>query len=198
MQTPSVSWANCSAVRNEGNRLADYTQRILDDVRPALRDLPGNEKLRVYYAEGPDGLKTECDQSPHAVLIEMAGGRNIQHCEGSSAYGMETVSIEEILAKDPEVVLVRNRQFAKRIHEEKQWSIIRAVRDGRVYAIPAIPFNWFDRPPSFMRILGLQWLANRLYPERYPRDMVQATHEFYKLFLDVDLTDKEIHGLLNP
>jgi len=180
-----------------GNKLADYTQQVLDDVRPALLGLPEEEKLRVYYAEGPDGLKTECDQSPHAVLIEAAGGRNIQHCEASSAYGMESVSIEEVMSKNPDVILARDHKFAQRIYREKQWSLVRAVQNHRVYAIPALPFNWFDRPPSFMRILGLQWLTNKLYPKRYPVDMAKATHDFYKLFLDVDLSDEEIHNMLN-
>ncbi|WP_229591878.1 ABC transporter substrate-binding protein [Pseudodesulfovibrio sediminis] len=181
-----------------GNALADYTQQVLDGVRPVLQNLPEDEKLWVYYAEGPDGLKTECDQSPHAALIQMAGGRNIQHCVDSSTYGMETVSIEEVLDKNPEVILIRNKQFAEAIYKEKQWSLMRAVQNKRVYSIPAIPFNWFDRPPSFMRILGLQWLTNKLYPERYPKDMVKATREFYKLFLDVDLSDEDINSLLNP
>jgi iron complex transport system substrate-binding protein len=95
-----------------GNMLADYTQRVLNNVRPALQNLPDTERLRVYYAEGPDGLKTECDQSSHAALIEMAGGRNIQHCEASSTYGMETLSIEEVLTKDPDVILARDPGFA--------------------------------------------------------------------------------------
>jgi iron complex transport system substrate-binding protein len=49
-----------------------------------------------------------------------------------------------------------------------------------------------------MRILGLQWLTHTLYPERYPVDMVSATREFYKLFLDVDLSEDAAQTLLNP
>ncbi len=181
-----------------GNVLAEYTQKVLDEVNGALAGLSEQDKLRVYYAEGPDGLKTECDRSVHAALIHMSGGKNIQHCEQSSTYGMEPVSIEEVLTKDPQVIVIRNKQFAENINKEKQWSQMRAVKDKRVYMIPRIPFNWFDRPPSFMRVLGLQWLTNKLYPQRYPKDMVQATRDFYTLFLGVNISEQEAQAILNP
>ncbi len=181
-----------------GNALANYTQKVLDEVTPALQGLPEAEKLRVYYAEGQDGLKTECNQSAHATLIEVAGGRNIQQCAQLNNYGMMSVSIEEVLAKNPQVILARNFKFAKSIFKEPQWKLMHAVQDKRVYTIPRAPFNWFDRPPSFMRVLGLQWLTNKLYPERYPKDMVRTTKDFYTLFLNQTLTDDEAEAILNP
>ena len=64
--------------------------------------------------------------------------------------------------------------------------------------IPNQPFNWFDRPPSFMRFLGAKWLANLLYPERYRIDAAEATQEFFRLFLDVRLSARETHEILKP
>jgi iron complex transport system substrate-binding protein len=47
-----------------------------------------------------------------------------------------------------------------------------------------------------MRILGLCWLTNKLYPERYPKDMVAETKTFYRLFLDVELDDEAARAVL--
>ncbi len=180
-----------------GKALSEYTRKVLDDVHEALQVLPEDAKVSVYYAEGRDGLKTECDKSTHAALIGLSGGRNVVHCEQSSTYGMESVSIEEVLTKNPQVILVQDKRFAKNIYKNQQWSQIRAVKDKRVYVVPRGPFNWFDRPPSFMRVLGLQWLTNKLYPQRYPIDMVRATQDFYQLFMDVKLSKEEAQALLD-
>ena len=45
---------------------------------------------------------------------------------------------------------------------------ISAVRDGRIYVPPDVPFGWFDSPPSRNRLLGVQWLARILYPQLFP------------------------------
>jgi len=181
-----------------GEELASYTERVLEDIRPVLESLSDQERVSVYYAEARDGLETECDTSSHAMLINMAGGRNVQQCESMSMYGREPVSIEQVMLWNPEVIVAQYVPFVKGVSDMPQWGTIRAVQDGRVYAIPYLPFNWFDRPPSFMRILGAQWLTSILYPDRYAKDMVQATREFYKLFLYLDLTDDQIQSVLHP
>jgi len=47
-----------------------------------------------------------------------------------------------------------------------------------------------------MRFLGLKWLVNLIYPEAFKFDMVKETREFYKLFLDLELTDAQIYKIL--
>ena len=57
--------------------------------------------------------------------------------------------------------------------------------------------NWVDRPPSFMRALGIQWLANALYPKQFPLDLEAETRRFYRLFFGVDLSDAQLVALLD-
>jgi iron complex transport system substrate-binding protein len=61
-----------------------------------------------------------------------------------------------------------------------------------VWFIPDLPLNWFDRPPSFMRFLGLQWLAHRLYPQRFSVDLHGESRRFYKQFLGVELDEAQL------
>ena len=99
--------------QERGNELADYTERVLAEVAPIVNGVPEQDRIPVYYAEYLDGLKTECDKSPHAVLIEMAGGRNVNECESKSAYGMESISIEEVINKQPQVIVAQETEFLK-------------------------------------------------------------------------------------
>ena len=62
--------------------------------------------------------------------------------------------------------------------------------------MPNAPFSWMDRPPSVNRFLGLQWIANLLYPEAYNVDIRAVTRTFYDLFYSVKLTDGQLDDIL--
>jgi iron complex transport system substrate-binding protein len=76
------------------------------------------------------------------------------------------------------------------------WQNVKAVKDHAVYEAPQFPFNWIDRPPSANRIIGIKWLANTFYPDRFHDDMRAETRKFYKLFYHRDLTEAELNQLL--
>jgi iron complex transport system substrate-binding protein len=180
-----------------GRRLAEYAERSLAGIQRSVAGIPDTEKVRVYYAEGVDGLSSECDRSMHAELINYAGGKNVLHCRQKTKMGMEKTTMEQVLVWNPEVILVQEPQFYHRVFSDPRWKNIRAVQDRRVYLIPSSPFNWFDRPPSYMRLLGIKWLANILYPERVRLDIVKETQEFYRLFLHAELSDDQTRKILN-
>ena len=167
--------------------LAVYAQRVLADLARLRRSIPPDQRPRVYYAEGGKGLCTECADSFHTELIPLCGAVNVHKCVTKSLYGMDKVSLEQVLAYQPQVILTHNPMFFKTVNKDPRWSKAPAVAQGRVYRIPTLPFNWFDRPPSFMRLLGAQWLAHKLYPKQYAVDMVARTVEFYRLFLGVEV-----------
>lgn len=82
------------------------------------------------------------------------------------------------------------------IRTDEKWSHISAVKNGRVYTMPNAPFAWCDRPPGVNRFLGVQWIANMLYPDRYDVDMVEEVKNFYSLLYWVDITDDDARELL--
>jgi iron complex transport system substrate-binding protein len=177
--------------------LADYIRDALERVRAALASVPESERVSVYYAEGPDGLATDCDRSFHTEAIALAGGANVYRCAPKTMMGMERTSLEQILLWKPQVLLAQDQSFLRGLGADARWSAVPAVADGRALAIPRKPMSWIDRPPSFMRALGIQWLANALYPTRFPLDLEIETRRFYRLFFGVDLSDVQIADLLS-
>ena len=177
--------------------LADDLRASLAKVDQALGAMPEAERVRVYYAESPDGLATDCHHSFHTEAIELARGYNVYRCEQREHTGMERVSLEQVIAFDPQVILVQDPAFLPVVRNDARWKNLSAVRNGRIVAIPRSPFNWIDRPPSLMRALGMQWLANQLYPARYPLHLRMEVRRFYKLYLDLDLSDADLARLLD-
>lgn len=183
--------------KERGEILYAYAVDALNEVKAVTARIPDTKKVRVYYAEGMDGLSTERSGSLHAELIPLAGGLNVHKGDAIDRYGMEKISMEQLLLYDPDVVLVKEKAFFDTIYLDSRWRNLRAVRQKRVYLIPDKPFNWFDRPPSFMRLLGVKWLLNTLHPELYRIDTAAETRAFYKLFLGVELSDRDVLEVLN-
>lgn len=183
--------------RDRGEELGRYALETLNEAKAMAAKIPEKDKVRVYYAEGTDGLSTERAKSIHAELIPLAGGINVHQGEELDHYGMEKISMEQLLLYDPEVVLVKEKTFFDAVFTDSRWKNLRAVREKRVYLIPYEPFNWFDRPPSFMRLLGIKWLLGLLHPDRFAVDIVAETRSFYKLFLGVELNEGQAMEVLN-
>ena len=186
----------------EAAKLADYTAKTLADVEAAVAQVPEDERVSVYYAEGPDGLSTEPSTSPHAEVFNLAGAVNVAaDVEVQKGKGMSPVSLEQILAWNPDVIIAWDSSRFEGgaddiIRTDPNWATIKAVEDGKVYSMPQSPFSWVDRPRAVNRIIGLEWLTNLLYPEYYDIDITANTIEFFDLFYHVDIDEDDVKTIL--
>lgn len=184
---------NAIGESKRGETLAAYSEKIIKDVQKSVSK---TKPIRYYYAEGLDGLSTECDSSFHVEAMNFAGGRNVHSCQQSGILGLEKISFETLLAYNPDVIIVQNRSVYNDLISDPMWKNLSAVKNGRIHLVPVQPFNWVDRPPSFMRVLGIQWLAHLFHPKEFKADLNQRTKEFYDLFLHVKLNDEQTKNLL--
>jgi len=180
-----------------GKKLSDYCRKTLAQAAAFSRSIPTSKKVSVYFAEGVDGLTTECDESRHSELISLAGGANVHRCKARDLFGMEKVSLEQVLVYNPEVILAMDKSFYRRVWSDPRWQRVRAVRSRRVYLIPDQPVNWFDRPPTFMCLIGLKWVMKSLYPKEYRIDIIGESRDFYRLFLGVDVPEREMKRIIS-
>lgn len=179
------------------NALADMAQSYIDELKAFVKTIPESQRTKVYYAEGAQGLQTECDISFHSEPIAWAGGDLVHKCVQNSVIGMQEINFEQVVIYNPDVIIVQEPAFYKTIFNDKKWALLPAVQHKRVYLVPKVPFNWTDRPPSFMRILGAHWIASILYPQTYPYRIEDKIKAFYKLYFKVDLTDDDIQAILH-
>lgn len=144
--------------------LISYTRESLNLLEHYRAQLAKYKKVRYYFAEGIDGLSTECPGSFHTLPFDFAGAQNALKCEMSSNYGMEKVSMETVLKADPDFIVAMEPQFVSHAEHDPLWQNLRAVKEGRVLLVPAKPYNYISRPPSFMRLMGIRWLMQHFYP----------------------------------
>jgi len=176
-------------------QLATKFQNILNRLQHLRSAMPQSERQTVYYAEGADGLMTDTADSPHTAVIRAAGGDNVFTGKTTALKGMEQVSMGQLLTWNPDVIVVQDPVFYHRVYTLPAWQGLKAVKAHRVYLVPRQPFNWMDRPPSFMMGLGALWLAHILYPQQSKIDLNAEIQEFFKTFLQVDLTPAQAQSL---
>ena len=192
----------CLGRQQRAEELAGFLEQIYRDVKDAVAQVPEGERVTYYYAEGPEGLQTEPNESQHSLAFIEAGGVNVVKGVGVTAGGgMSNVSLEKVIQWDPEYIIswdFENRGGAeRRIRASSEWESIRAVRENKVYAMPNVPFAFCDRPPGVNRFIGLQWLANLFYPKYYDVDMVEEVQKFYSKCYWRDITADQARKILH-
>ncbi len=181
----------------DAEKIIAYCQDIVKTVEAVSAEIPEEERTALYYAEGADGLATEPASSNRSIVFNKAGARNIAEVEALSGFGQSAVSMEQVLNWNPEVIIVQGGSEAYDIIKtDENWASIDAVKNGRVYKMPDLPFSWADRPPSVNRFIGLHWMANLLYPDLYDIDIVEVAQDYYKVMYHVDISREDMEALL--
>ena len=165
-------------VPERGAVLAREAARLLAEARGAGRR-GGAPTPRVYVARGPDGLETVKAGSLNAESLALAGGESVASGPGG---GVARVSFEQVAAWAPDVVLTQDAGFFASARDDGRWRRLPALRAGRLYLVPRLPFGWLDEPPGVNRLVGLPWLASRLHPAAAGSDEVGRVRAFHLAF----------------
>ena len=177
------------------NELATRTTQILDEVGKIVKAVPEAQRPQVYLARRGNGLETGNRGSINTEIIERAGGINVVDA-GSERGGIVTVSLEQVLKWNPDTIITTDSSFKDEARQTAAWANVEAVRRGRIFVSPRLPYGWIDGPPSINRLLGLEWLATLFFPDRYKVDIRAEAKAFYKQFYQVDLTDSQLDQLI--
>ncbi len=173
--------------------LARYAEETIATIKGRIDKIPDAQRPRVYYGRGPNGLETGQGGSINVETIEFLGAHNVA---GERHGGMATVSLEQVLAWNPDIIITIEPAFAAGVRTDAAWAPIKAVQAGHVYLSPRLPFGWVDFPPSVNRLVGLWWLAKVLYPDQFPEDLQPITREFFRRFYHMTPSDAQIGAIL--
>ena len=97
-------------VGERAKELARYAEGLLAEIDERLAQVPAEKRPLVYYARGPRGLQTGLKGSINVESLERIGARNIA-AERMGPGGIVTVSPEQLLAWNPEVVITIDSDF---------------------------------------------------------------------------------------
>lgn len=173
-----------------------YFDGNLRQIRERLGDLKDADRPKVYQIRGKNPLETDGRVSICTEWIEAAGGINaIAHVTDKN---QGTVTMEELLNADPDVIIVATRNAApviEQIRTAPEWASLKAVKNGRVYANPVGTFIWSRY--SCEEALQVLWVAQLLHPDKFRDvDMNAEVRKFYKTFYGYNMTEDGARRML--
>ncbi|MDR1888109.1 MAG: ABC transporter substrate-binding protein [Zoogloeaceae bacterium] len=174
-----------------------YFDGNLAKVRGILAKVPAEKRLKIYHALG-EPLSTSGRPSINQDWMDMGGAVNIaEHWFKGTANTTGKVSLEDIIAANPDAIIAMRAADAAFIRADPRWKNLRAVRDGRVYANPRGMYWWCRETPE--EALQFLWLAKTLYPEAATDiDMPKEVKHFYQRFYGYDLSEADVAEFLFP
>ncbi|MFO7370176.1 MAG: ABC transporter substrate-binding protein [Bacteroidales bacterium] len=186
------------AMEKESVPLVHFLKQLYT-LADSLKKVHGPVKQTAYYALGAKGLLTDPAGSKHTEVLDMLCIPNAAKV-GLPTGGHAQAGLEQVLLWNPDFIFAsdfRGESSAyKLITTDSKWSSISAVKNHRVYKVPAQPMGWFDHPPSVNRIPGVIWLGSLFYglDSRITREYICR---FYQLFYKYNLTETEYRLLFN-
>jgi len=163
----------------EAQALIAATDQGRKMVSDRLKAIPAEKRIRAYMANPQ--LTTYGSGKYTGLMMQHAGAVNVA---AATVKGFKTVSMEQVIAWNPQVIFVQNR-YPLVVHEiltSPQWQVIDAVKHHRVYLMPDYAKAWGYPMPEAMGI-GELWMAKKLYPQRFQDvDMQALANRWYQRF----------------
>ncbi|RII34367.1 transporter [Clostridium chromiireducens] len=173
----------------------EYYESNINKITSKTDKLTNEQKKRVYYVTD-NPLSTEGKESIVTSWINIAGGANVA-AEGGVEKISATVSMEEVIKWDPEIIIVRDYKNKDAILNDDKWKDITAVKEKQVYVNPKGVNVWSAR--SADGALQPLWAAKIFHPELFEDINIEnEVKNFYKTYYKYEINDEELKDIMHP
>ncbi len=193
MDSTYIDLGNLLDEKERASIRAQYCSDTLKQAKQILSTIENSDKVSIYYGAEQDGLTSFPKGSFHTQVFPLVGVNNIV----DSSSKVVQVSAEQLIIWNPDYIILTNEGgYDSFLAQDSPFKDLKAIKENHIFIIPEGPFNWIDRPPAMNRILGIKWLGNLIYPEKFNIDIRSEAKTFYKLFYNYELNDTELDQLL--
>lgn len=182
-------------------KIIEEGRQVHQKIFEKTKDLSDSEKPNVLIIMNYDDVNLTVAGSNFfsEYWIPTAGGKNT----AAELKGQAKVNMEQIYKWNPDIILISN--FSPRMPQDllnnqiegTDWSVVKAVQDGKVYKFPLGMYRWF--PPSSDSPLSLMWIARTIQPDLFADlDLDSKITEYYKKYYNEELTSEDLNAIYNP
>jgi ABC-type Fe3+-hydroxamate transport system substrate-binding protein len=156
--------------------------------------IPEDERVSAVVMGSRPGIVAGGDML-QSFMIEKAGGISCSDgVENDSNWA--NVGVEKVFEWNPDYLFCTSSAVldytVDTIMEDKTWSAMNAVKNGRLAVIPAKIDSW--DLPGIVCCLGTMWMLNRMYPDYFSAGELEAEIEEYYTFMFGQAFDAEVLG----
>lgn len=180
----------------------EYLDKKLDYITSITSKIPKEERPKVLHVTSLSPITVDGNNTIINAWIEAAGGIN---AASDVSGNNKEVSMEQVLQWNPDIIILSSNTLMKvsngkknidQLLNDKAWQQVNAYKNNKVYFNPDGAFYW-DRY-SAEEALQIQWAAKTINPDKFQDiDIVKETRNFYKTFLNYDLSEEEANKIIN-
>lgn len=180
--------------KDKSDALIAWRQEKQDAIAEKVANIPTSEKPRVaYFLRFLSSFRVAGKGTYNDFYINLTGGQNV----GQDASGFVEVNVEQIMAWDPEVILLNGFEgdlTVDNVYDNPMLAGVSAVKNRRVYKIPLGGYRW--DPPNQESPLMWEWLSMVLHPKRFDWPLREDIAEKYRFIYNYDLSEHQIDAIL--
>ncbi len=166
----------------------DYYDSIFSQVVDQTDDLSAEQRPRVLMV-GTEPLRVISGDMYQTDIIAAAGGQSVT-AELTGFWN--DVNLEQIVLWNPDTIIIvpYGNVTPETLINSPEWQIIPAVQNGQVYKMPSWVAPWDAPVPD--SVLGIIWLAQKLFPGRVELDCAAEAVTFFNVFYGHAIPQDEI------
>ena len=183
---------------DRSNSYIKYYKDTIKMVKDRVAKIPKKDLKRVYHSVN-EVVRTDIPGTLSYEILDVAGCLNVVNEEtklnrdGDKAF----VTVEQIYNWDPDIILVNEKSATEYFKTDSKFEGLRAIENGNVIQLPIGMSRW-GHPGSLESPLAALFIAKTLYPSYFEDiDMSKTVQDFYRDFLNVELSEKEVDMLLS-
>ncbi|HEX3076212.1 MAG TPA: ABC transporter substrate-binding protein [Lachnospiraceae bacterium] len=181
---------------DKGKELEEYCNSTYQTTIDMVNKIGEENKVSLVYCVGDTGTNVIAKGSFHAEVLDILVN-NVAVVKDPSSKGTgNEISLEQLYEWNPEVILFDSGSIYGSVKDDTAWNGLDAISKGNYYEVPYGPYNWMGFPPSVNRYLGMVWLSNLLYPEKFNYNLEEKVKEYYNLFYHCELTSEQYEELV--
>lgn len=174
----------------KAKKLADFA----DEAYKISKKIPENKKKNVLLIRSMSNKALVTKGSLFSEVVDLICN-NVCETNMFSKNNFVQFNLEQIVKYNPEVIFFLNEEDYNSVLKNKK-----IFKNKKCYKVPSLCYNFLSFPPSINRLAGLYWSMDLLYKDELNKlgiDAKKKIKEFYKLFLDYELSDKEYKEIIN-
>lgn len=173
--------------------LINWINTELEAIKKLAATIPEEKKVTAICMGSKLG-QIAGENMLQVMMIETAGGKS-EVTEVADDLMWVDVGVETVFNKNSDYIFVSSSYPAEytieKLYSDKAWSGMKAIKNKKVFMIPAKMDSWDMPGPAF--VLGTYYMMHCMYPELVSTEtMQQKTDEFYELFYGKTFTGEDI------
>ena len=184
------------SMEERGSELSTYCTDVYNKTVTTMENIPENERVRMAYLLGDNGLNAIAKTSFQAAVVDMVADNVVVVDDVSGKGNGNEISLEQIALWNPDLIVFQTGSIYDTVGDDPAWAGIAAIDSGNYYQVPNVPYCWLNNPPTVNQLMGLQWLPRLLYPDAFDDSIEDVTRAYYSTMYNYDLSDTELADLI--